>query len=169
MLLYQYNTSSRDGAYPEYHITTTTPKLTYEHTHDSSLDRTFTIHPIILTHSPSTDHLMLSLHRTTLPFVIQRTHRGRKTYRMIHYISSHNGRLLALEHVRAFVRAFFHANIHKTACEFLHSHDIFVACDHATIVTGPLQGTKPSRVAVLLQVFSNRCTWRIAVEIQFFY
>ena len=33
---------------------------------------------------------------------------------------------------------FFHANIHKTACEFLHSHDILVASDRATIVTGPL-------------------------------
>ncbi len=32
---------------------------------------------------------------------------GRKTYHTIHYISLHNGRLLALQHVRAFVRAFF--------------------------------------------------------------
>ncbi len=59
-----------------------TPKLTYEHTHDGSHDRTFTILPIILTHGPSTDHLitrtMLSLHRTTLAFVAQRTHQDER-------------------------------------------------------------------------------------------
>ncbi len=72
------NTYSRDGAYPEYQITTTTPKITNEHTHDGSHDRTFTIRPIILKHGPSKDHLitrtMLSLHRTTPAFVAQRTH-----------------------------------------------------------------------------------------------
>ena len=72
------NTSSRDGAYPEYQITTATPKLTYEHTHECSHVRTFTIRPIISTHRPRTDHLitrtMLSLQRTTLAFVAQRTH-----------------------------------------------------------------------------------------------
>ncbi len=50
-------------------------------------DRTFTIRPITLTHTPSTDHLitrtMMSLHRTTLAFVAQRTAPGRKTYRKI--------------------------------------------------------------------------------------
>ncbi len=72
------DTSSRDGAYAEYQTTTTTLKLTYEHTHDGSHDRTFAVRPITLTHAPSSDHLttrtMLSLHRTTLAFVAQQTH-----------------------------------------------------------------------------------------------
>ncbi len=127
------NTSSRDGVYPEYQITTTTPKLAYEHTHDGSYDRTFTIRPIILTHGPSTDHLItrtiLSLHRTTLAFVAQWTHQDvRHIARSIKYscttagYSPFNTCVLSYEH-------YFHANIHKTACEFLHSHDILVASD----------------------------------------
>ncbi len=65
---------------------------------------------------------------------------GRKTYRSIHYISLHNGRLLA-PRFNTYVLSyehFFHANIRKTACEFRHSHDILVASDCTTIVTGPL-------------------------------
>ncbi len=62
---------------------------------------------------------------------------GRKTYRKIYYISMHNARLLALQNMHAFVRAFFHANISKTDCEFLLSHNILVASDRATTVKGP--------------------------------
>ncbi len=54
----------------EYRTTTITPRLTCEHAHDGSHDRTFTVRPMALTHVPSSDHLttrtMLSLHRTTL-------------------------------------------------------------------------------------------------------
>ncbi len=54
------------------------PKLTCEHMHGGSHDRTFAVLPIALTHMPSSDHLttrkMLSLHRTKLAFVAQRTH-----------------------------------------------------------------------------------------------
>ncbi len=69
------NTSSRYGTYAEYQTTSTTPKLTWEHTHDGSQ---FGIRLITVTHAPSSDHLttrtMLSLLRTTLAFVAQRTH-----------------------------------------------------------------------------------------------
>ena len=127
------NTSSRDGAYPEYQITTTTPKLTYEHTHDGSHDRTFTIRPIILT-----TRTMLSLHRTTLAFVAQRTHQDvRHIARSITYHCT----TLAYWRFRTCVLTFehfFHANIHKTDYEFLRSHDILVASNRATIVKGPL-------------------------------
>ncbi len=80
---------------------------------------------------------MLSLRRTTLAFVAQRTHQD-ETYRKIYYISlhttpGHNARLLAPQNVR-----FFHAKIYKTDCEFLRSHGILVASDRATIVKGPL-------------------------------
>ncbi len=72
------NTSSRDGAYAEYQTTTTNLKFTCDHTHDGSHDRAFTVHPIALTYVPSFDHLTtrttLSLHRTILAFVAQRTH-----------------------------------------------------------------------------------------------
>ncbi len=118
------------------------PKLTYEHTHDGSHDRTFTIRPIILTHGQSTDHLitrtMLSIHRTTLAFVAQGTHQDvRHIARSITYRCTtvaywrFNTCVLSYDH-------FFHVNTHKTVCEFLHSHDILVASNRATIVTGPL-------------------------------
>ncbi len=144
------NTSSRDGAYAEYQTTTTTPKLTCEHTHDGSQ---FGVRPITLTHAPSSDHLttrtMLSLHRTTLAFVAQRTHQDvRHIARSITYRCTtvaywrFNTCVLSYEH-------FFHANIHKTACEFLHSHDILVASGRATIVTGPLAWLAILRATVL--------------------
>ena len=46
---------------------------------------------------------------------------------------------MALRIMRAFIQTFFsHANIYKTACEFLLPHDILVAPDRATIVKVPL-------------------------------
>ena len=82
---------------------------------------------------------MLSLHRTTLAFVAQRTHQDvRHIARSITYRCTtvaywrFKTCVLSYEH-------FFHANIHKTACEFLHSHDILVASARATIVKAALQ------------------------------
>ncbi len=110
--------------------------------HDGSHDRTFAIRPITLTYAPSSDHLitraMLSLHCTTLAFVAQRTHpdirhiaRRSITYHCTTLAYCHfRTCMLSYEH-------FFHANIHKTDWEFLRSHDILVASDHATIVKGP--------------------------------
>ncbi len=134
------NTSSWDGEYAEYQTTTPNPKLTC----DGSHDRTFTIRSVTLTHAPSSDHLItrtiLSLYRTTLAFVAQRTHQdARHIARSITYHSLHNGWILSLQNVRAFVRTFFfHANIHKTDCEFLRLNDILVASDRATIAKGSL-------------------------------
>ncbi len=125
----------------EYQTTTTTPKLTCEHTLDGSHDRTFAVRSITLTHAPSSDHLttrtMLSLHRTTLAFVAQRTHQNvRHIARSITYHCT----TLAYWRFRTCVlsyKHFFHANIHKTDCEFLRSHDILVASYRAIIVKGP--------------------------------
>ena len=98
----------------------------------------FAVRPIALTHVPSSYHLttrtMLSLHRTTLAFVAQRTHQDVKHIaRSITYHCTtlaywgFGSCVLSYEH-------FFHANINKTDCEFLRSHDILVASDRATIV-----------------------------------
>ncbi len=102
--------------------------LSCEHTHDGSQDRTFTIRPITLMRAPSSDHLitrtMLSLRRTTLAFVAQRTHQELRhiTRSIIYHCTTvaywrFNTCVLSYEYF------FFHANIHKTDCEFRRSHD----------------------------------------------
>ncbi len=109
--------------YAEYQTTLLPHTLTYEHTHDGFHDRMFIIRPIILTHGPSTNHLitrtMLSLHRTTLAFVAQRTHQDvRHIARSITYHCTmvaywcFRTCVLSYEHI-------FHASIHKTDCKFL--------------------------------------------------
>ncbi len=128
MLLYQYLLTGWCICWIS--TTTTTPKLTYEHMHDGSRSWSYFHHsPIILTHGPLTDHLitrtMLSLYHTTLAIVAQRTHQDvRHIARSITYdwtTVAYSLRfricLLSYEHL-------FHANIHKTDCEFLCSHDI---------------------------------------------
>ncbi len=80
----------------------------------------------------------MSLHRTTLAFLAQRTHQDlRHIARSITYHCT----TVAYWRFRTCVLSYghlFHANIHKTDCKFLHSNDILVASDRATIVKGPL-------------------------------
>ncbi len=111
--------------------------------HDDSHDCTFTIRPITLTHAPSSDHLitrtMLSLRRTTLAFIAQRTHQD---VRHISRSVTYHCTTVAYWRLRTCVLSYehlFHANIHTTDCEVLHAHDILVASDRAPVVKGRLR------------------------------
>ncbi len=94
------------------------PKLTCEHTRWLPWS-TFAVRPITLRHAPFSDHLttrtMLSLHRTTLAFVTQRTHQD---VRHIARSITHRCTTLACWRFRPCMLScehFFHANIEHSS------------------------------------------------------